>query len=130
MLALFRRNFHDNEDLAFVTGKLLGLLGFEIQVCNSGKECIRLAESAEFDVVLLDIDMPGMGGFEVCEFIREQEWGAQLGIIAYTGRDSSTIWRHKPGTCFDKHLLKPATEETLLTSIVDVAALRKAKYLQ
>lgn len=115
----------DNEDLAYVTGKLLSLLGFEIQVCNSGKECIHLAEGAEFDVILLDIDMPNMNGFEVCELIRNQEWGSRLGIIAYTGRDSSTIWEHESGIYFDKHLLKPAMEEDLSRSIVDTAALKR-----
>lgn len=115
----------DNEDLAFVTGKLLGLLGFEIQVCNSGKECIHLAEGAEFDVIMLDIDMPDMDGFEVCKLIRKREWGSRLGIIAYTGRDSSTVWEHESGIYFDKHLLKPAIADDLSRLIVDTAALKR-----
>ena len=54
----------DNRDLAQMTGILLKVLGFESQVCHNGKEGIRLAEAMAPDVILLDIDMPVMNGFQ------------------------------------------------------------------
>lgn len=115
----------DNHDLAFITGSILGLLGFQIQICYSGIDCIELTESIKPDVILLDIDMPDMDGFEVCKHIRNQTWGVNLAIIAYTGRDFKSIKRHDIFTSFDKYLLKPAEIESL--SIAIVSTFRKKR---
>lgn len=62
----------DNHDSTFVKGMLLNLLGFQIQTCNNGPDCVMLAESTTPHVILLDIDMPIMNGFQVCKHIRNQ----------------------------------------------------------
>ncbi|TLU95167.1 response regulator, partial [Dyadobacter sediminis] len=90
----------DNLDLASVTGMLLNFLGFQVQTCNTGKDCIRLAQQMQPDVILLDIDMPIMNGYQVCEHIRNQSWGRYLSIIAYTGRDSPSTSKDALATGF------------------------------
>lgn len=67
----------DDKDLLEITTRFLQLLGFQVQSCNSGQVCIEIAQINNPDVILLDIEMPGMDGFTTCEYIREQSWGQQ-----------------------------------------------------
>jgi diguanylate cyclase (GGDEF)-like protein/PAS domain S-box-containing protein len=60
--------------------------GFEVQVANSGEQALQIFRSAAFDIVMLDVDMPGMSGFEVCSALRT-EAGALLPIVMVTGMD-------------------------------------------
>ncbi len=52
----------DNEDLAAITSLLLKILGFEVTFCHDGTQCLELVETTNPDIVILDIDMPGMNG--------------------------------------------------------------------
>jgi len=64
----------------------LRLLGFEVITTTSGKEALDLVESAEPDIMLLDISMPGMNGFEV---LRRLRTFTQLPVIAMSGSQSN-----------------------------------------
>lgn len=108
----------DNHDLAYITGLLLGLSGFQVQICNNGNDCIRLSKSTKPDVILLDIDMPVLDGFQVCKYIRNQDWGRNLAIIAFTGQDFHSLRIQDTLTHFDNYLLKPAENEALSIAIV------------
>ena len=61
-------------------------MGFEVAEATTGEEALRLIERTRYDVVLLDINMPGMGGMETCEEIRGRS--TRLGILMLTVRDS------------------------------------------
>jgi len=67
-----------------VVGEFLNLSGITIEIANNGKEALTLLENGEFDVVLMDIHMPEMGGFEATRWIRSQVRFATLPIIALT----------------------------------------------
>ncbi|WP_353723036.1 response regulator [Dyadobacter sp. 676] len=110
----------DNQDAAFVNGALLRHSGFQVQTCNSVKGGILIAEQAKPDVILLDIDMPEMDGFQVCRHIRDQAWGRDLAIIAFTGRDLLSEETEFRLAGFDKHLFKPANKEELFDAVVSV----------
>lgn len=64
----------------------LGPMGFEMQVCSSGEEALRLVRETQFDVVVLDVNMPGMGGIRTCRELR-RGW-PRLSILMLTVRDS------------------------------------------
>lgn len=112
----------DNFDLATVTGMLLKKLRFHVQTCNTGKDCIMLAESSQPDIILLDLDMPVMNGYQVCQHIRKQIWGVELNIIAYTGRDSIPTRQHSEANGFDKFLSKPASYQELSLTITNIVS--------
>ena len=61
-------------------------MGFEVTIACNGEEAVAFFRKAVFDMVLLDVEMPEMDGFEVCELLRE-EAGNELPIIMTTGMD-------------------------------------------
>jgi diguanylate cyclase (GGDEF)-like protein/PAS domain S-box-containing protein len=82
----------DDVVLRSVAGRTLGRAGFEMTVADSGEEALRLFEDADFDLVLLDVMMPGIDGFEVCSRIRSTVRGAMLPILMLTGlNDTESI---------------------------------------
>lgn len=103
----------DNEDAVYSLERLLRLLGHEAKATTSGTAA--LAEGAAFrpDVVLLDLGMPGMDGFETSHVMRLQAWGARIPIIALTGWGASEDRRKTREAGFHGHLVKPLKLEDL-----------------
>jgi two-component system, OmpR family, KDP operon response regulator KdpE len=64
----------------------LQTMGFEVSEATTGEDALHLIERTRYDVVLLDINMPGMGGMEACREIRRRS--TRLGILMLTVRDS------------------------------------------
>jgi CheY-like chemotaxis protein len=79
----------DNADSLRALEALLEPLGARIVTAGSGREAIRLLESEQFAVVLLDVQMPGMDGFETSASIRLQEQNRSLPIIFLTGMSTT-----------------------------------------
>jgi two-component system KDP operon response regulator KdpE len=61
-------------------------MGFEVAEASTGESALHLLEKGRYDVVLLDINMPGLGGMETCREIRRRS--TRLGILMLTVRDS------------------------------------------
>src|SRR5215831_10757652 len=78
----------DNEFNAQLLEQLLGRRGHRVRLANNGREALRLAKEGGFDLVLLDIHMPELDGFQVAGAVRERErtTGGHLPIIALTAR--------------------------------------------
>jgi len=109
----------DNRDGAQSLGVLLKLLGAEVQVVHEGPAALEIIPSYAPTVVLLDIGMPGMDGYEVARRIRQQSTGRDLMLIALTGWGQEADRRRASQAGFDYHLLKPAditALKSLLTS--------------
>ena len=64
---------------------LLRLSGHRVAVAHDGLAALRLAARERPDVVVLDIGMPGMNGYEVARNLRREDWGRALKLIAVTG---------------------------------------------
>lgn len=110
----------DNEDLAAITCLLLRLLGFEVACCHDGRKCLELVESTDPDIVILDIDMPGMDGYEVCDLLRAHEIGRNLPIVAYTAGDEYSFSHENEAHCFDNYMQK-GIEHTKMVDIINNA---------
>jgi CheY-like chemotaxis protein len=110
----------DNRDAAESLGLLLMLLGAEVRVVNDGPAA--LAEIPDFQptVVLLDIGMPGMDGYEVARRIRQRPEGRDLMLIALTGWGQEEDRRRTSQAGFDHHLLKPADMTALKSLLVSL----------
>src|SRR5205814_9433364 len=78
----------DNEFNAQLLEQLLGRRGHRVRVANNGREALALAEEEAFDLLLLDVHMPELDGFQVARGVRERErtTGGHLPIIALTAR--------------------------------------------
>jgi signal transduction histidine kinase len=107
----------DNKDSAASMGMLLKFLGTDVQVAYDGATALATIERYRPDVVLLDIGMPGMDGFEVARQVRQRAEFDSIMLIALTGWGQAED-RHRTQTAgFDHHLVKPA-DITALQSLL------------
>ena len=72
----------DNQDILTFRLQLMG--GFEILVAYNGKEALEVASRARPDLILMDLRMPVMDGYEATQALRRTEWGKNMPIIAVT----------------------------------------------
>jgi PAS domain S-box-containing protein len=105
----------DNRDAADSMAKMLRMMGHEANTAYDGLEAVQAAAAFRPDVVLLDIGMPRMNGYEAARYIKEQPWGPSMAVIALTGWGQEEDKRRALEAGFDHHLTKP----------VDAAALEK-----
>jgi PAS domain S-box-containing protein len=97
----------DSRDSAASMATMLQLLGNEVRTAHDGLEAVIIAEQFRPQVVLMDIGMPKLNGYEATRRIREQPWGRDMAIIALTGWGQEVDRaRSKEAGC-DGHLVKP-----------------------
>ena len=104
----------DNADSAASLGMLLKILSMDVKLANDGWTALATIESFRPDVVLLDLGMPGMDGFEVARRVRERSEFDGIVLIALTGWGQPDDRDRTQAAGFQHHLVKPA----------DIAALR------
>lgn len=97
----------DNCDAAETLGELLGTLGAEVKVVDSGARALEVVGEFRPDVVLLDIGMPDMDGYEVARRLRAMPLHATTLLIALTGWGQDQDRRHSRAAGFDHHIVKP-----------------------
>ena len=110
----------DNEDAADSLAALLRISGYDARVAGSGPEALRVAAESAPDVVLLDIGLPGMDGYEVCRRLRAQGL-ARTPIIALTGYAQQDRERSDERS-FDSYVVKPCPHPELLKLLDRVLA--------
>lgn len=104
----------DNRDSAQSMGMLLKLTGNETRTAFDGLEALGAAADFKPEVVLLDIGLPKLNGYEVCRRIREQPWGKKIVLIALTGWGQEEDRQRSNDAGFDGHLVKPLDRTALL----------------
>jgi two-component system CheB/CheR fusion protein len=103
----------DNVDAAATLQLLLGSLGHETRTVHDGFEALRAAVEFGPDIVLLDIGLPGLDGYEVARRLRSLEPDRPLRIIAVTGWGQEADRARSREAGVDVHLVKPVDPETL-----------------
>jgi CheY-like chemotaxis protein len=103
----------DWQDSADSLASLLRVLGHEVHTAYDGEAALAVAEQLRPEVVLLDIGMPKMSGYEACRRIRMQPWGRDVYLIALTGWGQPDDRRRSVQAGFDHHLVKPIEPEPL-----------------
>ncbi len=111
----------DNVDSAQSLGLLLARLGHEIQLAHDGLEAVQAAGVFHPQVVLLDIGLPKMNGYEAARRIRERPSEAKVTIIALTGWGQERDKQLASEAGFDHHLTKPVEPETLNKLLAEIA---------
>jgi len=115
----------DNVDLAQTILWSLEMVGHTVQMAHDGPTAIALAKSFLPDVIYLDIGMPEMNGYEICQALREEPVLENTVIIAQTGWGQKEHRTRTKEAGFDYHLVKPVDIgelESLLRSLRKVAA--------
>ncbi len=103
----------DNRDAADSLSMLLDILGADVRVANSGVEALKVFVEHTPEVVLLDIGMPGMDGYEVARSIRSRFPDSHTRIVALTGWGQEEDRRRAQDAGFDHHLTKPVDMDAL-----------------
>jgi PAS domain S-box-containing protein len=103
----------DNRDSAVTLAMVLRRMGNHVEAVHDGREAIARAETYRPDLILLDIGMPGMSGYDVARRIRSAPWGKSLTLIALTGWGQEDDRRRSREAGFDHHLLKPVETSML-----------------
>jgi CheY-like chemotaxis protein len=110
----------DTRDAAVSLGQLLQLLGVPVRVTHDGPSALEMLESYRPSVVLLDIGMPGMDGYEVARRIRRRPAGRDVTLIAQTGCGQEEDRHRTRNAGFDHHLLKPANINALRSILLSL----------
>ncbi|MGH8171101.1 MAG: ATP-binding response regulator, partial [Steroidobacteraceae bacterium] len=103
----------DNHDAAVSLGMLLQAMGHDTRVVGDGIEALEEAELFRPDVVLLDIGMPRLDGYETARRLRNRPWAAATQIVAVTGWGQETDRQRAKNAGFHRHLVKPVSLEAL-----------------
>jgi signal transduction histidine kinase/ActR/RegA family two-component response regulator len=103
----------DNTDVADSLGMLFKALGAEVQVVYDGMAALGAIGDFEPAVVVLDLGMPGMDGYEVARQIRQQHRFREVTLIALTGWGEEADRQRSRAAGFDHHLVKPVDPEVL-----------------
>jgi CheY-like chemotaxis protein len=108
----------DNQDAADTLALLLELMGHRTRTAHDGLAALDAAAEFEPEVVLLDIGLPKMNGYDVCREMRKQPWGRNIYLVALTGWGQAEDQRKASEAGFDRHLVKPV-EESVLQKLLD-----------
>jgi PAS domain S-box-containing protein len=103
----------DNRDSADSLAMLLQVFGHDVRTAYAGDDAIDVAGRHRPDVILLDIGMPKLDGYEACRRIRSEPWGRRMYIIALTGWGQEDDRRRAVEAGFDHHLVKPVDPDDL-----------------
>jgi PAS domain S-box-containing protein len=117
----------DNEDASAVLSLLLKMGGADVREARDGPSALAEAEAHRPDVVLLDIGLPALDGYEVCRRIRQQPWGKDPILIALTGWGQDEDRRVSREAGFDAHLVKPVDFPALTALIESLSASRPSR---
>ena len=110
----------DNVDAARSMAYLLELSGHKVEVAHDGVSALAAALAMQPDVVLLDIGLPGLSGWEVAMQIRQRASAKHVVLVALTGYGQETDRERSQNAGFDHHLVKPADFETVQKILASV----------
>jgi PAS domain S-box-containing protein len=114
----------DNRDVAVGMSRLIRLLGHEVRMALNGAQALEIVEEFQPDVVLLDIAMPEMNGYEVARTLRSQPIGREMTLVAVTGWGRDHDKHRSAEVGFDRHMTKPV-DPIVLEAFLESIARRK-----
>jgi signal transduction histidine kinase/CheY-like chemotaxis protein len=103
----------DNHDAAQSLAMVLGMEGHDVRTANDGVEALQIAEEFRPQVILLDIGMPKLDGYETARRLRTRPWARRTLLFAQTGWGQEDDKQRATQAGFDRHLVKPLDPEVL-----------------
>ena len=110
----------DNPDSALSMAMMLSMMGHETRTAHDGEAAVATAEAFRPQVVLLDIGLPKLNGYEVAQRIRKEEWGASMFLVAITGWGQDEDRRRSEDVGMNLHLVKPVEPSALDRLLADL----------
>ncbi len=103
----------DNRDQTEVLAELVERLGHQPSVAHNGVEALRLASERKPDVVLLDLGLPELSGYEIAERLRKDPANRSMVLVAVTGYGQPSDRERSAQSGFDAHIVKPIELDVL-----------------
>jgi len=103
----------DHQDSALSLARVLRLWGHKVTVAHDGPTAVDVATSRPFDIILLDIGLPGMDGLQVARRLRSDPNAGKSTLVALTGYGQDEDQRRSRNAGFDFHLIKPVNLDDL-----------------
>lgn len=103
----------DNVDVAQSLAMMLEMMGNEVHMAHDGQQGVEAAAALRPELILLDIGMPKLNGYEACRRIRQEPWGQGIVLAALTGWGQDEDKRRSQEAGFDVHLVKPVKPSML-----------------
>ncbi|WP_223670629.1 response regulator transcription factor [Kangiella shandongensis] len=117
----------DHAELAATTGEFLELCGYIVDYASDGPTGLNLAQTNDYDALILDIMLPGMNGYEICRKIREEE-ESDIPVLMLTARDQLKDKLEGFDTGADDYLIKPFDFEELNARLQSIIKRHKGEF--
>jgi two-component system, chemotaxis family, CheB/CheR fusion protein len=117
----------DSEDTLGMLEQLLRICGANVTTAGNGADALRLASDNEFDVILSDISMPEMDGFEFLQRLRQIEGRQHVPVVAITGFGRTDDIERARAAGFYSHLTKPLNIQALADVLDQLARHRRGR---
>ncbi len=111
----------DNEDSTGWLATMLEMMGNEVRTAHDGEAGIAVAAEFRPNLILMDIGMPKMNGYEAAHRIRQEPWGKQPIIVALTGWGAADDRRRTQDAGFNRHLVKPVDPAEIEKLLAELA---------
>lgn len=110
----------DSETDRFLLTEMLESAGYKVITANSGEECLTKVEETPPDMVLMDVIMPGLNGFQTTRALSKNPQTAHIPVIVCTGKEQATdrMWALRQGA--KDSVIKPVVAEDLLNKIKEL----------
>ncbi len=103
----------DNIDALETLSRLVARLGNEVREARDGLEALEIASTFQPEIVLMDLGMPKLNGYEAAQSHAQEPWGRDLALVATTGWGQDDDRRRTSEAGFDRHLVKPVAIDAL-----------------
>ncbi|MCF7908500.1 MAG: response regulator [Candidatus Omnitrophica bacterium] len=117
----------DEEDFSFFLKKNLARLDYKVLVASNGRKGLQLARRHKPDLILLDVMMPGIDGFEVLKSLKTGKETLSIPVIMLTGRDDQEAKQLAASLYNEDYIVKPANVEELRLRIEKVLDQRRGQ---
>jgi CheY-like chemotaxis protein len=114
----------DNRDAAESLAMLLTAMGNNVQTAHDGEEAVAAAGKFRPDVVLCDIGLPKLNGYEACREMKAWAWDEKMILIAVTGWGQEDDRRKSAAAGFDHHMVKPVDPQALMKLLAGLNIVR------
>jgi len=105
----------DESDIRHILSIILKKDGYTTIVASNGRECLQRIQETDFDLVILDIMMPGMDGWEVCRKIKETRPKLCVLLLSAIGPEKNIKKSMEAGA--DRHITKPIVTDEILSAV-------------
>jgi CheY-like chemotaxis protein len=111
----------DDQYSRFILGQIFQSMGINHDQAGNGSHALEMVKEKQYDLILMDINMPVMDGYESTRRIRELPWYHDIHIIALTADISETVNKEMESGLFNSVIVKPINPEQFLLEMIEFA---------